>query len=94
MRTVSVRYLVPVYATVDLDAEPDEQGNWPDEAVVEVRLDTLQDHPEAFLDAEGDVLAESYVTGADNVDPGSLTIEDRAKVLDIVENAVWPAWDR
>ena len=27
MRTVSVRYLVPVYATVDLDAEPNPDGS-------------------------------------------------------------------
>ena len=37
-RTVCVRYLLPVYVTVDLDAEIDATGFYPDEAVSRVFL--------------------------------------------------------
>lgn len=88
-RYVAVRYLLPVYATVDLDG---------DEGVVEVQegdsdIVRLDDHAGVAWLTEGDLIAESYY-GDEPVDPGSLTADERDRVLEIAEAVVWPAWER
>jgi hypothetical protein len=105
MRTVTVRYLVAVYATVDIDAEPDHETaydgtptHWyPDAAVSRVfesdenitRLDNAAGI--AFLTA-GDVIDTAY--DEDAVDPTTLTPAEREKALDVAECTIWPSWDR
>lgn len=100
-RYVAVRYLTPVFAIVDLDAEPIGEGDdrhYPDDAVVRVQHGDSEvqrlDHPDGikYL-TEGDVLAESYLYGDENVSPDSLTPEEREKALDVAENTIWPAWE-
>jgi hypothetical protein len=96
MRTVSVRYLVPVYATVDLDAEPNPDGSYDDDAVVRVfegvesitRIDILTANPNLFA---GDPLETSYDEGS--VDPASLTKAERERALTIAGNGAWPMWE-
>ena len=96
-RYVTVRYVVPVYATVDLDAEPEADGWYADGAVVQVkqgdsdilRLDLLT-QATGLLD--GDPFAESYI-GDGDVHPADLSPEDREKALDIAENTAWPSWE-
>jgi hypothetical protein len=105
-RYVTVRYLTPVYAVVDIDAEPipdtASDGSplhyYSEEAVPKVQHG---DSEIVRLDSEkgikyltsGDVLAESYIWGEDNVPPESLTPEERKKALDVAENTMWPAWE-
>ena len=95
-RYVSVRYLVPVYATVDLDAIK-EDGSYPDDAVPRVfQSDSgivRLDHPDIRKLIEGDVFDSSYEGDDEDVDPDKLTPEEREKALDVAENTIWPIWE-
>lgn len=96
MRTVGVRYIVPVFCIVDIDAEPNEDGSYPDEAVVRVQQGDSSivriDSPEgiAALTA-GDVIEQAY--DGEPVDPSTLTPEERARALEVAEGTVWPVWE-
>jgi hypothetical protein len=98
-RYVTIAYITPVYATVDLDAEPDADGSYNEAAVPQVqhgdsdvmRLDNLEGVD--FLIRQP-VIGVSYFGDKDeNVDPDSLSFEDRDKALAIAENTLWPAWE-
>jgi hypothetical protein len=96
MRLVSVRYVVPVYATVDLDAAKEPNGWYPDSAVTRVfqgdESITMIDVASALID--GDVLDEAYEDEEHAVDSTTLSPEERAKAIDIAESTCWPAWER
>lgn len=106
MRTVTVRYLAPVFVTVDIDAEP-LPGTGPDDAigypsayygprwaVLAVNVmdeDARLDHaPGSVAYLAGGAVAEAYDEHA--VNPDALTNEERARALDIAERTAWPAW--
>lgn len=96
-RTVTVRYLVPVYATVDIDAEPDADGWYPDAAVSRVfeadESIVRLDHAEGIAAVtSGDVIDTAY--DDDSVDPSELAPEERTKALDVAERTAWPSWSR
>jgi hypothetical protein len=95
MRLVSVRYVVPVFVTVDLDAEkPDEAATWyRDEAITRVFLSDEEVAVDARDDLDPVVTAEE-ADEEDQADPTTLTEEERQKALDIAENTVWPRWER
>lgn len=98
MRTVTVAYLVPVYATVDLDARPGPDGQYPDGAVVKVfeavesitRTDAFDSERvrSAYL---GDPIACSY--DDDAINPDDMTPNERTLALAIAESAMWPQWE-
>lgn len=98
-RYVTVAYITPVYATVDLDAEPGLDGWYPEEAVPQVqhgdslvtRLDNLQGVDELTTQP---VIGDSYFGDDDeNVDHDTLTEAERQKAFDIAENTIWPGWE-
>lgn len=94
-RLVSIVYLVPVYATVDIDTEPNPgdtypENTYPDEAVTRI-----------FEDDEGIRLSDNPIQEAieadeedGRVNPDTLTEEERKKAIEIAENTIWPAWER
>jgi hypothetical protein len=105
MRTVTVRYLVPVYATVDLDAEP-IPDRMPDGTATHYYADAAVprvfegdesivrlDHAEGIAAlTSGDVIDTAYDDGA--IEPATLTVAERMRALDIAERTIWPSWDR
>lgn len=83
-RTVSVKYNLSVYVTVDLDAEDDDEFD-ESEAIVKV-----------FEDIENIRLADDPIVSSydDNaVDPSSLTPDERDKAIEIAEHSIWPDWE-
>lgn len=87
-RYVAVRYLVPIYATVDLDG---------DEGVVQVQqgcsdIVRLDDQAGVAWLTGGDLLAESYVD-EQPVDPASFTADERHRAVSVAEAAIWPVWE-
>lgn len=84
MRTAMVRYVVPVYVTVDLDAEPNDDGWYPDDAIVEVLLGVDSIAPAG---TEYAILLASSA----HIDNPS-TDEERERAVHIAESAVWPSW--
>jgi hypothetical protein len=101
MRLVTVKFLTPVFAEVDLDAEPDANGGWPDDAVVRVQhgdseIHRVDDDLPDWLDYIGitDPIGVSYSSSADETpSPDELTPEERQKAIDIAENTMWPQWE-
>lgn len=76
-RTATVRYLVPVYVTVDLDAtKAGGAVDYPDGSVRNV-----------FVADEETYLAEDY-----SLRLLGLSYEDIEKALDVAEHALWPGW--
>lgn len=95
-RTVTVRYIVPVYVTVDIDATKAEgETHYPDGSVREVFVADEEigwaDGVKAYIDPDL-VIEEAY--DLDAVDLAELSFEDSVKALDVAENTVWPAWGR
>lgn len=102
-RTVTVAYLVPVFATVDLDAVaiPDTAYDgtpiyyYPDDAVSRVfqadeSITRLDDADATAAMIAGPVIDTAYDDTA--TDPDALTDDERAHALDIAEHTAWPAW--
>lgn len=96
MRTVTVRYIVPVFATVDIDAKPGADDMFPDDAILQVQQGDSDicriDNPAGVAALTGgDVISQSYSEGA--VDPSTLTEQERERALEIAEGTIWPAWE-
>ena len=95
-RTVCVRYLLPVYVTVDLDAEIDATGFYPDEAVSRVFLADENyirlDHKEHITQLLEDDVLDDAIESDDMVSASRLKAQSREKALDIAERTAWPAW--
>lgn len=95
-RHVSVRYLLPVYVTVDLDAERlPGQHYYPDSAITR---NFLADENYIRLDNKREILAlldSSVIDEAIESDEAIATPispKDLEKALDIAEHCAWPTW--
>lgn len=91
MATVDVRYIVQVYATVDIEAGTVVRVWESDENIT--RIDDAEG---VATMTSGDVLDESFVgegqLGPDDI--ANLTVEERERILDIAESSPWPSWER
>jgi hypothetical protein len=89
-RLVSVRYLVPVYCTVDLDTPPRLPNNWyPDSAVTRVfEADEDIHHPAT------DIVTDAVEANPEDQATFPLSHEDFQHAIDIANHTVWPAWER
>lgn len=95
-RHVCVRYLLPVYLTIDLDAEPlPGQHYYPDSAITR---NFLEDENYIRLDDKASLqalLTESVIDEAiesDDAVATPLSPKDYDKALDIAEHCAWPTW--
>lgn len=99
-RLVSVRYLVPVYCTVDLDATPESGDSYHDDAITRVFVADESifrcDDPDALqAHATGDCITDAVeADDEDQANPDTLSIDEKRKAVQIAEHTVWPSWER
>jgi hypothetical protein len=96
-RHVSVRYFLPIYVTVDLDAERTaDDTQYPDDAITRVFMADEEIHlandPNMTTLIAADVIDEAVESFAGIETP--VNAQDRAKAIEIAENTDWPSWMR